>query len=1207
MMDREKFPRLLSPRSQAILNECFALNPQKVTQFNNAAASALEADMIPALEMLLGQPGFQRFLRRRRAATPVRFAQSLELLLGRLALDVPPDLLGHIALEMSLQPYQQQERTYFVVPLDQDGHRSFERGFLQVGEQSMPLLVEYLRFVSAGSLALMRKAYQDGGAAAFLFEKLIGLLLAKRTAEVVLNCVDLLNDEAFKRLYDRSHRIEKGKLLLLNVVNVFHSHSDPNLFFEFLRAFSTRYTSLKQKSDQQIVERLGGIWDFLLTGEKAHVTLFREFLKFYGQLSEEFECFVWDSVFSLEGNRIPAVFELFNSSSFSSLRGYYGQDISVLKLLIRNIIAAVAEFRMRNFTVSLHKVVLKLLLGTRVDRRFLRRRAQFFEVLKKHTNCIRIEMEVIRFLFFEYLFISLGQVTNDRDMKMTKFCDDLHREFCSWMDSKDRAFGRGERKLDYYMPLISKIRDSVWSAVAKRFGSETYRLGELQAAAVSLSLEDHCLSNLEQIEPDDLTMHHESFMEIFRTSPERSAEAMCHDFWYRFTLDMALPHAHAAILPIIGSVQIEQGHGGAYTNGKTIFLPEYVNFFKDKLDPVVQNRNLTYYIGLALHEAGHIIAGSFRFNLVYYLRRLERPDIFKAVMNLVEDYRIENFLVKIKAHPQVKEILDISNEFLSVKRPVGMPPLAWVLLFHIFDGASDFGDRIHANPDYQKRVEALYSAGLNTGRFTRMKEFCEYCIERLKNMELSNPLAAYPLAREIYEVLRYWPEAELIGILDPPFYTKGIHEVVGNTSRSGPVTDKDLEKLYEECNKDPAGFLTRHGLPVFPELIPSASGPDARQENRARYTDEIVGSLAEEYESAGVIDFSRRTAADDLSAEARIHARASEDSGKSKARTSVRESTGAKKQSKKKKKKHVYSIDPRTRSRTSISEIKEFEIRQVNNAFLSWFRKWEGISNRVARLLSRIVPSLREEAESSMLEGDLDMESLIEHMSDPGRGGGIELLERHNEVARSLKVVIGIDASGSTMIPVNYMSMSEAQKNALALDMLMSGSDLPFDRVIDIEKAFAMVFGKAMSYLTDDVSYYAFDSITSTNVYHALSVEAVSSIQPGASNRDGDFLRYIKEKLLRSSADVKYFFMISDGQPNSDNYSGKQALDDTLIAMREVVNAGIKLVYFNIDMQRGMYFDTFRREATYAEHFSHPEELLPAIPEMVRQVVRSIQ
>ena len=189
-------------------------------------------------------------------------------------------------------------------------------------------------------------------------------------------------------------------------------------------------------------------------------------------------------------------------------------------------------------------------------------------------------------------------------------------------------------------------------------------------------------------------------------------------------------------------------------------------------------------------------------------------------------------------------------------------------------------------------------------------------------------------------------------------------------------------------------------------------------------------------------------------------------------------------------------------------------------------------------------------------------------------------------------MIIGLDASGSTMTPVKNDTTH------------FSGG--AYTSVLDVEKAFAIILGTALRRLTDRVRVYAFNSLASTNVFRAESIEAVSSFIPENGNRDGDFIRYINNILEKSDAEVKYFFMLSDGMPLSDNYNGKPAMDDTLIAMRETVNSGIKLIYFNVDATRREYFEAFREEATYAEHFTRPDQILPVIPELVAKIVDSI-
>ncbi len=242
--------------------------------------------------------------------------------------------------------------------------------------------------------------------------------------------------------------------------------------------------------------------------------------------------------------------------------------------------------------------------------------------------------------------------------------------------------------------------------------------------------------------------------------------------------------------------------------------------------------------------------------------------------------------------------------------------------------------------------------------------------------------------------------------------------------------------------------------------------------------------------------------------------------------------------------------------------------------------------------LSVLLPIVREEEDTSSFEGELNIELLIEVLSDRNRLHSAEFLDIYREKRRTLEVIIGLDASGSTAA---FISGAAVIPHTGPTELL------------DIEKAFAIILGTALGHITERVSSYAFNSLTATNVYRAENIDAVSSFTALNGNRDGDFIRYINNVMEKSDAEVKYFFLLSDGMPASDNYMGREALDDTLIAMREMVNSGVKLIYFNVDTMRREYFDAFKKEATYAEHFTRPEQILPAIPELVAKIVDSIK
>ena len=77
-------------------------------------------------------------------------------------------------------------------------------------------------------------------------------------------------------------------------------------------------------------------------------------------------------------------------------------------------------------------------------------------------------------------------------------------------------------------------------------------------------------------------------------------------------------------------------------------------------------------------------------------------------------------------------------------------------------------------------------------------------------------------------------------------------------------------------------------------------------------------------------------------------------------------------------------------------------------------------------------------------------------------------------------------------------------------------------------------------------SYADFKSVDKKNRYRLMDMSA------RCCNRDGAALRYVAEKLSKQNSDVKMLFIICDGQPNDDGYTGTAAEADL---------RGIKLEY----------------------------------------------
>ena len=92
-----------------------------------------------------------------------------------------------------------------------------------------------------------------------------------------------------------------------------------------------------------------------------------------------------------------------------------------------------------------------------------------------------------------------------------------------------------------------------------------------------------------------------------------------------------------------------------------------------------------------------------------------------------------------------------------------------------------------------------------------------------------------------------------------------------------------------------------------------------------------------------------------------------------------------------------------------------------------------------------------------------------------------------------------------------------------------------------------MIMGHtASSRMVDLYSYAAFDSVDRNDRYRLMDMSA------RWCNRDGAALRFVAEKLVKYPADAKMLLIISDGQPNDDDYGGSAAEADL---------RGIKLEY----------------------------------------------
>lgn len=1160
---------------------------------------------------LLAQPGMAEFLRRRVGKSRTRFDALARPLLRLYRKGAAETRVAELARTFASDLFVQIERSYYRVPVDHLGAALFDEATLLFGEHAPGLLDACFELFRSVEFSYVRAEYAEcDGCRVDIVRALLQQIESHKTVASVREVAKYFAGESVGELIRVIDDADERREFVEKLADALIAQISRHTLIDTIAHIHRKHF----KKPSLALKRVNQLWPVLVTMDDDDARDVKSFVEIFLDDRDKLVRFVWDTVAELPAPHAQKAIALFASAAFVSVMRRFQTNPSVLILLIRNLLAALTEIEVRDLDLAIFPVVMKLLLKLNIEPRFLERRSDFFKWLKTETSSTRVELEVIRYIFFEYIFIATKIVPPTRPQEMTRFCDNDHRQFCAVVDGPwADPFRRRSRDPDkLFGPILLRLRDITWSAIDEKFPRGSYQIAEIRSIAEDRDREDDILAALEALDPGNLDPYHETLVDAFRTSPDDMDYAMASDYWCRVDFETAGTHVRGAILPLVGSIPIEPADREASTDGRVIRLPDHISYFTDPLDPLDQNRNLTVYVALGLHEAGHIIAGSFRFNFGMYAGALERPDVFHHIYNAFEDYRIEEVLFRLRVHPQAYDIISTYNRYMTLKIAGLDVPLVPVFLLHTTDTARGYETDVMGYPEYREQREKLLGAELPTGRFRSIGGFFDYVVDRLRAADVANPLVMVELSRECYDIFLTWPPEAFLGGMDVYEEHKPSSTGFGGVE-TAPLSDDELSKLYREYNENPEQFLDDHDLERLKDLVPKRPGPkggadeeletvsaeDSSAEIPAegdagrsggptmgQQTIEMLDSptVGEDYLTEGTTDFATRTRMDDLVAESQLRAtkRARRRGGKRK---------WFAKSPRKGKKGHVYSIDPKTKSRTRLSEIREFPVSDIDPDYLHTFARWSHISTRVMHVLAEVLPRTEEEHETSSVDGDLNMSELIEVLSGENPVGSFDFLDAFQDARRSLEAIIGIDISGSTATPV-------------VADVSLYTRDTPL--IIDVEKAFAMILAEALEYLSPKVSVYAFNSETSTNVYRATTIRAVSSFESDHANRDGDFIRYIGRKLESSSADVRYFFLISDGQPAGPNYYGAAALNDTVIAMREVVRRGVKLIYLNVDAVRAEYFDLFTKEATYAEHFTSPEQLLTRIPKLVEAVVKSV-
>ena len=165
---------------------------------------------------------------------------------------------------------------------------------------------------------------------------------------------------------------------------------------------------------------------------------------------------------------------------------------------------------------------------------------------------------------------------------------------------------------------------------------------------------------------------------------------------------------------------------------------------------------------------------------------------------------------------------------------------------------------------------------------------------------------------------------------------------------------------------------------------------------------------------------------------------------------------------------------------------------------------------------------------------------------------------KHLPDTPSMSVGLVIDQSGSML----------GKRITMARIMAVIVED--FCRSLNIR---CSIIGHSVSSTVELDIYASFGSVDQNDRYRLMNISS------GGCNRDGYALKYMEESLKKESSDIKLLFMVSDGQPNDDNYQGATAYDDLRHLKTDCKRNGILLIAAAIgddkDIIKAIYGDGF--------------------------------
>jgi len=197
-----------------------------------------------------------------------------------------------------------------------------------------------------------------------------------------------------------------------------------------------------------------------------------------------------------------------------------------------------------------------------------------------------------------------------------------------------------------------------------------------------------------------------------------------------------------------------------------------------------------------------------------------------------------------------------------------------------------------------------------------------------------------------------------------------------------------------------------------------------------------------------------------------------------------------------------------------------------------------------------------------------------------------------------------------------YISNRKREKDLsilLLLDISLSSDGYAAgNRVIDVEKQVAILFGEILDEFQVDFSIDAFYSKT-RNYSTFVSLKTfdedwqkakykIGTVQPQGYTRIGTALRHAGSLLQKRPTKNKWIILISDGKPNDyDRYEGKYGINDVRQALRELKFLNINSYALAIEAEAKYYLPQMFGQNHY-QILTNPVELLQSLVKLYEKI-----